>query len=118
MSSVEKAGLRSSTSTTHQGQQKQPNIFDIPGNPPRSNTSLPIMVSGLAPKGLEKSDTQHPGESQPQMQVIGENFRPAPSLVGNPHSATTQPVCSPSQYSPEAKAPKSEFRTMIRSEKV
>ena len=72
-----------SNAQSNQGQEKQPNIFSMPGNPLRSNTSHPIVVSGLARNDLEKSDTEHPGERQ----VTWEQFPPAPSLLDNPHGS-------------------------------
>ena len=68
------------SSTAQQIPENQPNIFTMPGNPPRGNATYPIMVSGLAQKDMEKSDSQHPGERQ----VMHQDVLPSLILVPNP----------------------------------
>ena len=67
-------------SSAQQSPEKQQTIFTISGNPPRSSTNNPIVVSALTPKGLEKSDTQHPGERQ----VMHQDILPSFLLLPNP----------------------------------
>ena len=72
--------------SAQQGLEKQPDFFATPGGQTRSSTSDPVVVSGLAPKGFEKSNTQNPGERQ----VMGEKRLPGFVLVPNPQSPLKQ----------------------------